>query len=73
MNLYVVYGEPTDGTYMDDYVQAVIAAAPSEQAARHLGENRGLLGDLDKYRVQKIGTADATEAKVIDFFYNRDY
>lgn len=68
--IFEVNCEPTDGTHMFQYIDAVIVAAHDENEAIQLADDEGLRGDKNKFTVKKIA---ATKPQVISSHYTQDY
>lgn len=55
MNIYIISGEPTDGSYMYAYVSSLSILADSEQEALEMAKNNGgLLGKSDKWTIELV-------------------
>ena len=72
MNIYLVYGEESDGTYMYHYSSFNVVAASNEEEARKL--NSALLGKSENYIVKFIGKTDIyKKACIIEQAITLDY
>jgi len=63
MNLYLVYGEESDGSHIGYYSEFNVVAAETEKEA--LSYDDDLLGTRENYEVKIIGTTDIKARGII--------